>query len=79
MPPQAYHLRPDKQNIIVLEENDADDNSIEKITYSYVSPKNAGMNSITGRRHSSHMLLPITWEENCFGRSSDEKPAGKRM
>ena len=43
-------------------------------------PKNAGkMNSITGRRHSSHMLLPITWEENCFGRSSDEKPAGKRM
>ena len=43
-------------------------------------PRNAGkMISITGRRHSSHMLLPITWEENCFGRSSDEKPAGKRM
>ena len=73
-------LAPNKQNIIVLEENEAEDNSIEKITYCYVLPRNAGkMISITGRRHSSHMLLPITWEENCFGRSSDEKPAGKRM
>lgn len=32
-------LAPDKQNIIVLEENGADDNSIEKITYCYVSPQ----------------------------------------
>ena len=72
-------LAPDKQNIIVLEENDADDNSIEKITYCYVSPQECWQDDFDYRRHSSHMLLPITWEENCFGRSSDEKPAGKRM
>ena len=32
-------LAPDKQNIIVLKENGADDNSIEKVTYCYVSPQ----------------------------------------
>lgn len=32
-------LIPDKQNIIVLEENEANDNSIEKFTYCYVSPQ----------------------------------------
>lgn len=32
-------LAPDKQNIIALEDNEADDNSIEKFTYCYVSPQ----------------------------------------
>ena len=36
---QITCLVPEKQNIIVLEENEADDNSIEKITYCYVSPQ----------------------------------------
>ena len=31
-------LAPDKQNIVVLEENKAEDNSFEKLTYCYVSP-----------------------------------------
>ena len=42
-------LAPNKQNIIVLEENEAEDNSIEKITYCYVSPQECWQNDFDYR------------------------------
>lgn len=64
-------LAPDKQNLIVLEENEADDNSIEKITYCYVSSQGCwqddfdyrteAFESYTARHHWGKMLLGKVW------------------
>lgn len=71
-------LAPDKQNIIALEENEADDDSIEKITYCYVSAQGCWQDdfdyrtetfeSYTARHHWGWMLL-----KKVFGRETRRK------
>lgn len=69
---------PDKQNIIVLEENDADDNSIEKITYCYVSPQECWQDEFDYRTETfesyaaaHHMGRKLLWK--VFGRKARRK------
>lgn len=71
-------LAPDKQNIIVLEENDADDNSIEKITYCYVSPQECWQDDFDYRTETfesyaaaHHMGRKLLWK--VFGRKARRK------
>lgn len=71
-------LAPDKQNIIVLEENDADDNSIEKITYCYVSPQECWQDEFDYRTETfesyaaaHHMGRKLLWK--VFGRKARRK------
>lgn len=71
-------LAPDKQNIIVLEENDADDNSIEKITYCYVSPQECWQDEFDYRTETfesyaaaHHMGRKLLWK--VFGRKARQK------
>lgn len=71
-------LAPDKQNIIVLEENDADDNSIEKITYCYVSPQECWQDEFDYRTETfesyaaaHHMGRKLLWK--VFGRKAHRK------
>lgn len=70
-------IAPDKQNIIALEDNDAGDNTIEKITYCYVSPtscwqkdfdyKTETFESYSARTHLGRKLLG-----KVFGRAKKE-------
>ncbi len=71
-------LAPDKQNIIILEENEADDNSIEKITYCYVSPQDCWQDDFDYRTETfesyaagHHMGRKLFWK--VFGRKASRK------
>lgn len=71
-------LAPDKQNLIILGENEVEDNSIEKITYCYISPQGCWQDdfdyrtdtfeSYVTRRHWGRMLLG-----KVFGRKNRRK------
>ena len=71
-------LAPNKQNIIVLEENEAEDNSIEKITYCYVSPQECWQDDFDYRTETfesyaaaHHMGRKLLWK--VFGRKARRK------
>jgi MoaA/NifB/PqqE/SkfB family radical SAM enzyme len=75
---QITCLVPEKQNIIVLEENEADDNSIEKITYCYVSPQECWQDDFDYRKEtfesyaaSHHMGRQLLGK--VFGRKARKK------
>ena len=71
-------LAPDKRNIIMLEENEVDDNSFEKATYCYVSPRECWKDdfdyrtetfeSYAARRHLGRQLLG-----KAFGKAKRQK------